>query len=196
MEILIVAAVFVGLVIICSIPIAISQSKRANDWDKQIKNDGFIITRSAGAFKVDDKNKKWYINDMRHKPVVYDFSEIINSKIEENSVLNKVNKLGVYIYTKTGGAVYIALITSETKRDGFVYSSFSSVANQINSMAQSIVSSAGEKSLEIPEVLSDVGTSGGMDNIEEQLKKLKAMLDSGLITEQDFEAKKKQLLGL
>lgn len=196
MEILIVAAVFVGLVIICSIPIAISQSKRANDWDKQIKNDGFIITRSAGAFKVDDKNKKWYINDMRHKPVVYDFSEIINSKIEENSVLNKVNKLGVYIYTKNGGAVYIALITSETKRDGFVYSSFSSVANQINSMAQSIISSAGEKSLEIPEVLSDVGTSGGMDNIEEQLKKLKAMLDSGLITEQDFEAKKKQLLGL
>ena len=63
-------------------------------------------------------------------------------------------------------------------------------------MAQSIISSAGEKSLEIPEVLSDVGTSGGMDNIEEQLKKLKAMLDSGLITEQDFEAKKKQLLGL
>ena len=56
LEILIVAAVFVGLVIICSIPIAISQSRRAYDWDKQIKNDGFIITRSAGAFKVDDKN--------------------------------------------------------------------------------------------------------------------------------------------
>ena len=196
MEILIIAAVFIGLVIIAAIPIAIFQSKMASNWDKQIKADGFVITRSAGAFKVDDKNKKWYINDMQHKPVVYDFSEIINSKIEENSVLNKVNKLGVYIYTKTGGAVYIALITSETKRDGFVYSSSSTVANQINSLAQSIISSAGEKSLEIPEVLSNIETSDSMDNVEEQLKKLKGMLDSGLITEQDFEAKKKQLLGL
>ena len=57
-------------------------------------------------------------------------------------------------------------------------------------MLQSIISSSQIKSLDIPNIAND------MDDIEEQLKKLKQMFDSGLITENDFEAKKKQILGL
>lgn len=173
-----------------TIPLMIYRSDTAKNWDRQIANNGFTVTRMAGALRIDDKNKKWYVNDSQHKPIIYDFSEVINSKIEESSLFSKVQKLGVYIYTRTGGALYIPVLSSETNRNSFLYSSSHNTANQINSMLQSIISSSQIKSLDIPNI------ANGMDDIEEQLKKLKQMFDSGLITENEFEAKKKQILGL
>lgn len=180
-------AVVIFVIVIC---VAVSQAKNIDNTDKLLKEHGFTTTRAADAIRVDDKNKKWCINNGQSRPIIYDFAEVLDSKIEENSVLNKVNKLGVYIYTKNGGAIYIPLINSETKRDGFVYSSSIASANQMHSLIQSVISHASEKSLDIAELTSD------SVDIEEQLKKFKGMADSGLITQEDFEAKKKQLLGL
>ena len=41
-----------------------------------------------------------------------------------------------------------------------------------------------------------ISKSSSENNIESELKKYKEMLDNGLITEEDYNAKKKQLLGL
>ena len=38
--------------------------------------------------------------------------------------------------------------------------------------------------------------AGGRDDVEQQLRKLKSLLDDGIITQEDFDQKKKQLLGL
>lgn len=177
--------------IVSAIIIAVATSNAEKKVDNELKASGFTISKTAASLRIDEKNKKWCINNMRRNPHIYDFSDIVDSKIEENSVLNKVNSLGVYIYTKNNGAQYIPLINSETKRDSFTYSTSISAANTINSLVQSMISRSDEKSLDLPE-----SSTTNYDNIEEQLKKLKGMADSGLITQEDFEAKKKQLLGL
>lgn len=182
--------VIIVVTVIVTIIIVIAQAKAEKNTDKQLNEHGFNITRSAGALRIDDKNKKWCINNMQQKPIIYDFSEVLDSKIEENSVLNKVNRLGVYIYTKNYVAIYLPLINSETKRDGIIYSTSIATANQINSLAKSMISRSSEKSLDIKNITLE------SQDIEEQLKKFKSMVDSGLITQEDFEAKKKQLLGL
>lgn len=196
MEYLIMGGVIFALLIIIAIVIVVVQIKGESNTDKRLADNGFTITRQAGSLRVDDTNKKWCINNGQNNPIIYDFSEVINSKIEENSVLNKVNKLGVYIYTKNGGAIYIPLISTETKRDSFTYTSSIFIANQINSVVQSLMSHSAEKSPDLPETANSNSGNADIEDVEEQLKKLKSMLDSGLITNEDFEAKKKQLLGI
>ena len=39
-------------------------------------------------------------------------------------------------------------------------------------------------------------TSKAPDSVSDELKKLKDLLDSGIITQEEFDTKKKQLLGL
>ena len=50
-----------------------------------------------------------------------------------------------------------------------------------------------EESAQDGEILSPIQQSG---NVEEELNKLKKMLDDGLIEQSDYDAKKKELLGL
>ena len=50
-----------------------------------------------------------------------------------------------------------------------------------------------EESAQSGEVLSQIQQSA---NVEEELNKLKKMLDDGLIEQGDYDAKKKELLGL
>lgn len=184
-----------GVVVVSTIVINICLFRNEGKIDKRLISQGFSITRTAGSLRVDDKSKKWCINDMRHNPTIYNFSDMVDCKISENSILNKVNSLGVYLYTRNGSALYIALINAETKRDSFSYSSSLSAANQIVAVAQSIILSSNEKSLDIPNI-AEKSIPCDIGNVEEQLRQLKQMVDSGLITEQDFEAKKRQLLGL
>lgn len=195
-----------------------------NKGDKQLAQSGFTITRTIYSLRIDDKNRKWCINKGLGEIKMYDFSEVVDCKIEENSVLNKVNKLGVYIYTLNNGALYIDLINNATKRDSVMYNSNMNFAQQIYAAVQSMKAQPGTFSnIPVPvsagELASAAGqmaniavntgvtaedandvlqrvTAGTVDDIEEQLKKYKSMVDSGIITQEDYEAKKKQLLGL
>lgn len=183
------AAVVIGLVI--GIVTVVGQSK----GDNQLAQSGFTITRSIFSLRIDDKNRKWCINNGFGEKKIYDFSEVVDCKIEENSVLNKVNKLGVYIYTLNYGALYIDLINTATKRDSAMYNSNMNFAQQIYAAVQSMkVQPAASPIVPVP--TNTVVTNNSVNDIEEQLTKLKSMVDSGIITQEDYEAKKKQLLGL
>lgn len=183
------------LAIVLGIIIAVSQAKREKKVDQQLGDNGFTITRRAGALRVDDKNKKWCINDSQHQPTIYDFSEVIDSVIDEVGTANVVKKLGVYIYTLNGGALYISLINTDTKRDSFICKTDSNIAQQIVSIAKSMIMHSEEQPLDLPQTTSSE-TTLSTDDIEEQLKKFKEMVDNGIITQEDYDAKKKQLLGI
>lgn len=174
---------------------AIIQPKRMKKTDNQLTQNCFSITRSVGVLRLDDKNKKWCINNGFGEIKIFDFSEVVDCKIDENSVMNKVNKLGVYIYTLNNGALYINLINAETKRDSFVYNSSMNEAQQICSMVQSMRAQPTATPI-VPVPINTVAANNSVNDIEEQLIKLKSMVDSGIITQEDYEAKKKQLLGL
>ncbi len=182
-------------VVIYVIMFAIVLPKRAKKMDNQLTQNGFSITRSIDTLRIDDKNKKWCYNNGLDVSQIFDFADIIDCKIEENSVLNKVNKLGVYIYTHSAGALYIACLSGETKRDSFVYTSSRDRAQQIYAAVQSMKAQPAA-SAAVPVPTNTVAVNNNVDDIEEQLTKLKSMVDSGIITQEDYEAKKKQLLGL
>lgn len=179
-------------VFVVAFVVVIAGNVKKND-DKLNKN-GFSITRSAGALRVDDKHKKWCVNDGLGEVKIYNFSDVVDCKIDENSVLNKVNKIGVYVYTLNEGAVYISVYNGETKRDSSLYKFNRDEAQQICSLLNSIKVQRDVTPLNIKQT-SDTKNSSA-DNIEEQLKKFKSMVESGLITQEDYEAKKKQLLGI
>lgn len=81
-----------ALVVMTVIIIVVTENNHEKKVDKQLGENGFTITRRAGALRVDDKNKKWCINDLQHPPTIYDFSEIIDSAIDEVGTANIVKK--------------------------------------------------------------------------------------------------------
>lgn len=188
--------IILGVIVMVAIAIAVNVSKAqtAKDNDSKLSQNGFTTTRRAGVLRVDDKNKKWCINDGIREVQIYNFSDVVNCKIDENSVLNKVNKIGVYIYTLNGGAIYISIYNGELKRDSFLYKSSIDEAQQICSLLESIKVLKNMEPLDV--VQTSTNSNSSADDVEEQLKKYKGMVDSGIITQEDYEAKKKQLLGL
>lgn len=84
--------------------------------------------------------------------------------------------------------VYITLINTETKTNGFIYKT-------MQSSAQLCISAL--------DIIADQNSTEEMSNLEsetvssaDEILKFKNLLDAGIITQEEFEAKKKQLLGL
>ena len=86
--------------------------------------------------------------------------------------------------------VYITLIKSETKTKSFIYKDAFKMAQEILTILNNAVEMSSAK-------LNDVQTTAesGVDPYEE-LKKCKELLDMGIISNDEFEQKKKQLLNL
>lgn len=91
-------------------------------------------------------------------------------------------KKGVYIYTRGGEAVYAAVGESKNGCSDFMHDIDAKAANNIYGAVISMMTEAAA-----PRVSGDA---------ESQLKKLKELLEKGLITSADYEAKKRQILGL
>lgn len=89
--------------------------------------------------------------------------------------------------------IYIPFISSEVKKDSFVYTSSYSSAQEIMSMLQIMCETQKIKSIqETQEVNNKVETI----SVADEIKKFKDLLDMGAITQEEFEYKKKELLNL
>ncbi len=83
---------------------------------------------------------------------------------------------------------YIYLITSETKKNSIIYRTYANQAQEILSLFQ-VMCDSNKKAPVTPSVEREQSAA-------DEIVKFKQLLDSGIITEEEFEAKKKQLLGL
>ena len=84
---------------------------------------------------------------------------------------------------------YIKLISAETAKNGFVYKAAFQNAQEIISLLQVICSQRRSAS-------ADPQTHTQTLSPAEEIRKYKELLDDGIITAEEFQAKKKQLLGL
>lgn len=80
--------------------------------------------------------------------------------------------------------IEIPILVSETKRNGILYRSCKETALKILSLLDQITSSPEHQSLDTSASSAD------------EIMKFKKLLDDGIITAEEFEAKKRQLLGL
>ncbi|MEE3334238.1 MAG: SHOCT domain-containing protein [Ruminococcus sp.] len=85
--------------------------------------------------------------------------------------------------------VYLNLLHAETKKNSFVYKQTSKTVQDILSKFQIVV----DKLEQEKDILKNESSTIDVAN---EIKKFKELLDMGAITQEEFDAKKKQLLGL
>ncbi|WP_300558248.1 SHOCT domain-containing protein [Companilactobacillus sp.] len=101
-----------------------------------------------------------------------------------------VNHLGVVITFSDGTNYEAKIINSETKTQGFIYNGLIKIEQQLQSKLQSIIDQ--------PKQI-DTQTQGSTTNFEQEkreLLELKELVDAGVITEEEFQLKKKKVLGI
>ena len=84
---------------------------------------------------------------------------------------------------------YIKIITTETPKSSFVYKSSYQVAQEIISLLQ-LICSQRKVTNEIPDMLAQ------QTSVADEIRKYKALMDDGIITEEEFLVKKRQLLDI
>ena len=176
--------------------------------------------------EIDEEQKKWLIPDGvfggKKNPKIYNFSDIVDFELLEDgesiakgglgrAVVGGVlfGGVGAIVGGGTGGkkskpictslnikitlnnmsnpVAYINFIKTSTKKNSIIYKSMYKSAQECLSVLQLIVN--GQE-----EVKNDIETTS-ISSADEILK-FKNLLDQGIINEEEFEAKKKQLLGL
>lgn len=90
-------------------------------------------------------------------------------------------------------SITIDILPGATKKGGFIYNSyFQTVQNLLSAFA--IILEDNAKSSDL--ISDSKGEPVRNDDPTEQLRKYKSLLDDGIITQEEFDSKKKQILGL
>lgn len=202
---------------------AAMDAKKLNDEEISSFN---TTKKIGAFIEIDDDRMKWLVPDgffgKKKNPKIYNFSDIIDYELlEDGESITKgglgravaggvlLGGLGAVVGGVTGGkktkgicnslrikitvndinnpVVYMDFIKTATKKDSFVYKSIYNSAQECLSVLQLMCSSE-----EVVQGNNSVSTTSDADEI----LKFKNLLDSGIITQEEFDAKKKQLLGL
>ena len=179
-----------------------------------------VSIASVGLIKpqiiVDDVNKKFVYEKGTNLSKVYSFSDLINYEVYENgeNVVNGVvgsplGGLGVVGATigSTCNILQLVLRINDVEnpqisvfllrgmgcdRKSGKYFRKKDNLQQVCSLLEYIINSNSHKRFENAQSQNNATEKSP----REQLQELKGMLDSGLITQEDYEQKKKQILGL
>lgn len=188
--------------------------------------DTFHVTKSVPALlMIDEDSKRWYTpagaGGKKH-PHIFNFSDIVDYELMEDG--NTITKGGLgravaggFLFGGVGAVVggatgskhskstctslkikvtindlsfpteYINLIQSELKKDSIIYRTLAKQAEECVSLLQ-IICESKEKS-------GNICCEQAQSSADE-IMKFKQLLDAGAITQDEFDVKKKQLLGL
>lgn len=190
----------------------------------KLKLDNFKTTTKIGSYiEFDDNNKQWILLDglfgKRISQKVYDYRDIVSFELlEDGETVTKgglgraiaggalLGGVGAVVGGVTGKkktknivnslllkitlndinnpSVYIQLIRSKTKTDSFTYRS-------TYKFAQDILST-----LAIISEHTNNNISSNINSEADEILKFKNLLDNGIITQEEFNIKKKELLGI
>lgn len=103
-----------------------------------------------------------------------------------------VNQLSLELYFKNKDSREIKFLTSSTKTDSFIYRNIYKSFNEVAQKLDEVLKSNQKKS---PVQSKPNNQPDKLDSADE-IRKFKKLADDGIITQDEFEAKKKQLLGL
>lgn len=197
----------------------IAGSKNRKKSVAELSSQGFNITKEIGDLKLNEPEKKWCIVSDFGKSRIYNYSDVNDFELVEDGEKYKskggilrsvvggvtfgavgaivgastaqrtttINSMYITIYTKKGDLERINLISTTTKRDSALYRLSKLNAENIMAMLSAMKGNTFESE---PENDSRPGTISSADEI----RKYKQLLDEGIISAEEFEEKKKQLL--
>ena len=185
-----------------------------------------ITISNGMFIRVDDEKMQWYYGAKKiSNPPIYDFSEIIDYELtEDGDTISKgglgsavaggilFGGVGAVVGGITGGKKTKTVIKSmqirlslnnkynnsitfdfipagvECKKDSIIYKGAKMLADNTVSLLDSMCSQAQKLTSSSPESNSISGA--------DEILKYKNLLDCGIITQEEFESKKKQILGI
>ena len=180
------------------------------------------ITRSVGnLFKIDEEKRLWYGQDQfgLKQSAIHSFDDILDYELLEDG--NTITKGGLGSAVVGGaafGAVGALVGASVGKRTSSLNCTSMRIKITLNSMdtpveyidllqmkvskSSAAYKKATEQAQEILALLQvmthtkEASGAGGTESAADEIMKYKRLLDAGAITAEEFEAKKRQLLGL
>lgn len=188
----------------------------------QIEADNFTATKQIGNFvSFDEGQQKWALLNLRSGKVVvtFNYSDVIGFELLEDgesvatgglgraliggalfggvgAIVGGVTgkrkskefcnnlKLKVTMNDINNPVIYINFIETKTKKDGFTYKTIEGAAQECLSVFQLICDKQAPAS------------NNNVPSAADEIKKFKGLLDDGILTQEEFDAKKKELLGL
>lgn len=103
-----------------------------------------------------------------------------------------VDEVAVNISLKNGSGLAINFINRTTKRNKKVDAAYAK-CNQLCAILEGILATNKEQRVVKVENIFQDNTS---DDVTDQLRKLKSLVDDGILTQDEFDAKKRQILGI
>ncbi|WP_453992181.1 SHOCT domain-containing protein [Bacillus nitroreducens] len=186
----------------------------------------FTPTKKIGSLvEFDDNQKKWLVLSpvlgKRDKSIVYNYSDIIDFELLEDdesiasgglgralvggalfggagAIVGGVTgkkktkgictslKIKVTVRDMNNPVVYIPFLNSKTKKDGWIYKSVFKLAHECLSTFQLICD----------DQKNNVENNNTSTSSADEIRRFKELLDEGIITQEEFEHKKKEILGL
>lgn len=188
-----------------------------------IKN--FHTTRKVYDYlQIDEEQKKWFITpDTNIVPAIHSYSDIVSFELIQNNSQHSSNGSAIYGLDAVlnpddaGGDIAMMLatnnsycsnlqigITIKSMLTPVVYINFIKFQTETNSsLYQKRIKEARECLAVLKLITSDVAVSPKAQesptnnvSLSDQLRELKSLLDEEIISQEDFDQKKKQLLGL
>lgn len=193
----------------------------AQDANK-IELEAFNPTKKIGAFiEFDDKLQKWLVPSgifkTNKKSIVYNYSDIVDFELLEDGESISSGGLGRALFGGVGAVVggvtgkkstkgicnsMKIKITVNDMNNPVVYVDLISSATKKGSMIYKACHNSAQECLSILQLICDKQSVGAnTTNIiagsnADEIKKYKNLLDEGILTQQEFDAKKKELLGI
>lgn len=115
----------------------------------------------------------------------------VTGKKQSKSYVDSM-EIKITMYDLENPVVYISLINSKYKRSSLVYKSQVKLADQVIATLDTLLRNS---SPEIPVPLEQDEPASETSPIEE-IRKYKELIDEGILTQEEFDAKKKELLDL
>lgn len=118
----------------------------------------------------------------------------VTGKRKSNNVCNSL-KLKLTLRDRADPSFYLSLITSATKTKSIVYKSAMDDAHSIISKLQTIDAEKEEGARSVTDGRS-LGSGETETSPVDELRRYKELVDEGILTEEEYVAKKKQILGI
>lgn len=114
-------------------------------------------------------------------------SERVPAEKKERDVCNEL-QIKITLNDAVQPAVYINYIDTEMRKSGFAYKEYIKNAQDTLSKLQLIIKEREN------EQASKASNASSSNSVADEIRKFKALLDDNIITQEEFEAKKKELL--
>lgn len=134
-------------------------------------------------FALDEKNKRWAVDDYNY---LFHIDDIINYEVVEEKInASQITAIYVLVKTKVSGYSAVRIYVHQGKLD------LNSATYRLSKLGVENLVAKLDQLTHNEEAAPAQNTS-----VADEIAKYKALLDSGAITQEEYDAKKKELLNL